>query len=124
MPSRVLPYYGTAFGFAFGGLYASSYSASFGWSSEAYGPVYPTEGAEESGSLRLLVEPKTAQVYVDGHYVGVIDDFDGMFEHLDLDVGPHHIELRESGYDALVVDVIIQPHHKTTYRGNLLPVQR
>ena len=69
----------------------------------------------------LQVAPKDAQVYVDGYYAGTVDDFDGHFQHLDLSPQLHHVEIRAPGYQPLVFDVVIQPHHKTNYRGKLLP---
>jgi PEGA domain-containing protein len=71
------------------------------------------------GSIRLNVEPRNGDVYVDGYYAGIVDDFDGHFQHLDLTAGPHHIEISAPGYETLVVDVTIQPHHKIEYRGAL-----
>lgn len=34
------------------------------------------------GDVKLQVTPKQAEVYVDGFYAGVADDFDGAFKHL------------------------------------------
>jgi hypothetical protein len=59
---------------------------------------------------------------VDGYYVGIVDDFDGHFQHLNLTAGPHHIDVRAPGYDAFGIDVTIQPHHTTEYRNRLQPV--
>ena len=56
---------------------------------------------------------------MDGDYVGLVDDFDGVFHHLNLSPGPHHIDVRAPGYDAFGVDVIIQRHHTTEYRGQV-----
>ena len=60
-----------------------------------------------------------ASVYVDGYYVGVVDDFDGVFQRLRLEPGPHHLEIRLAEYDDLSVDVMIHPDQTTTYRGDL-----
>ena len=38
--------------------------------------------------LRVLVEPSETRVYVDGYYAGVADDFDGIFQRLNLSPGP------------------------------------
>jgi hypothetical protein len=34
------------------------------------------------GEVKLQVTPKQAEVYVDGFYAGLVDDFDGTFKHL------------------------------------------
>lgn len=50
------------------------------------------------GSLRLLVDPPETQVYVDGYYAGVVDDFDGIFQRLHVRPGRHEITLKLEGY--------------------------
>ena len=74
-----------------------------------------------SGGLRLTMGPKDAQVFVDGYYAGVVDDFDGAFQHVNLRAGPHHVEIRGLGFDPLDFDVYIVDRHTTTYRGTLTP---
>ena len=34
---------------------------------------------ERRGSLKLKIKPREAEVYVDGYFVGIVDDFDGIF---------------------------------------------
>jgi hypothetical protein len=80
---------------------------------------YPFEIDGPTGGLRLKVEPRQAQVYVDGYYAGIVDDFNGHFQHLDMTAGPHHVEIRAPGYEPLAFDVTIQTHHTTEYRGAL-----
>jgi hypothetical protein len=71
--------------------------------------------------VRLDVSPRDAQVYVDSHYAGVVDDFDGIFQHLTLRPGPHLIELRKTGYRALAVEMNLYPGQSVTYRRTLEP---
>ena len=52
------------------------------------------------GGVQIKDAPKHAQVFADGYYAGTVDDFDGMFQHLDLDAGAHHIEIRAQGQTA------------------------
>jgi hypothetical protein len=79
----------------------------------------PFESDGPTGGLRLKVEPKQAQVYVDGYYAGIVNDFNGLLQHLDLTLGPHHVEIRAPGYQPLAFDVLIQPRHTIEYRGAL-----
>lgn len=58
-------------------------------------------------------------MYVDGYYVGIVDDFDGVLQQLRLDVGPHHVEVRAPEHESLVLDVQIQFDRTTTFRGEL-----
>ena len=104
----------------------------FGYSGYGYAPgpglPYPGSGygsdpfdrVGPTGGIRLNVEPRFADVYVDGYYAGIVDDFDGHFQHLDLVPGPHHIEITAPGFQPLQIDVTIQPHHRVEYRGTLL----
>jgi len=74
-----------------------------------------------TGILRLDVQPRgVLQVYVDGYYVGMPDDFNG---ELELMEGPHRIEIRAPGYETLAFDVRIAPHRSVTYRGALKPAE-
>jgi hypothetical protein len=72
------------------------------------------------GSLRIVDAPRDAQVFVDGYYAGVVDDYDGIFQHLNLEGGPHHIEI-EIDPDAPLIefDVRIIPGDTVTYRAVL-----
>ena len=98
--------------------YGSPFYGGLTWNSYGYLPGADSD-AEATGSLRLHVEPRTAQVFVDGYYVGIVDDFDGHFQHLDLTPGAHRIEIRATDYAPLIFDVAIQPHHTVDYRGAL-----
>ena len=84
---------------------------------------YPSYGSSYSvpfdGELRLKVKPRDAQVFVDGYYVGIVDDFDGVFQRLHLPSGPHRIEVRAPGYETLAFDVQIRFDETTKYEGEL-----
>ena len=88
----------------------------------AYGtalvPQPPLEGAPVGG-LQLDIDPRGAQVYVDGAYAGVVEDFSGYFHHLDLTAGPHAIAIVAPDYDPLLLQVIVTPGLTTTQRGTL-----
>jgi PEGA domain len=62
----------------------------------AYG-YYPRFAGPEA-DVRVLVKPNNAEVYVDGYYAGIVDDFDGIFQRLRLPPGEHEITLRLDGY--------------------------
>ena len=78
-------------------------------------------GDWETASVRLDVSPKDAKVYVDGYYAGVVDDFDGVFQHLTLKAGPHLVEIRKTGYTALAVELNLYPGESITYRRTMEP---
>jgi hypothetical protein len=83
-----------------GGFYSPYYDPFFygqyGYPIRPYGYGYRTY--EPEASVRLEVKPKEAEVYVDGYYAGIVDDFDGTFQRLRVAPGEHEIELWLDGY--------------------------
>jgi len=65
------------------------------------------------------VKPDNASVYVDGGYVGLVNEYNGVFHKLHLDGGNHRVEIQASGYETLTFHVRIEPDHTETYRGQL-----
>jgi len=102
----------------FGSFYSASVPIDVAGDVSAFSP-FATSGP--SGGLRLQTGEKDAQVFVDGYYAGVVDDFDGPFQHVNLRPGPHHVEIRAFGFDPLGFDVYIVERHTTSYRGTLTP---
>ena len=79
----------------------------------------PPNDSAPTGGLQLDVEPRRALVYVDGWLVGVVDQFSGYYQHLDLPARSHRIEFVAPDYDPLTVAVMVTPGRTTTYRGAL-----
>jgi hypothetical protein len=71
------------------------------------------------GGLRIESSPGSAQVYIDGFYVGSADDFGISGRPLDLDEGPHRVELRAGGYATMNFDISISANQTMRYRGDL-----
>jgi PEGA domain-containing protein len=84
--------------------------------SEAYGP--PLEGAP-AGGVQLDIDPRRAQVFVDGTYVGLVGDFSGYYHHLELPAGPHDIAVVSPGYEPLNLHVLVAPGATLTHRATL-----
>ena len=61
----------------------------------------------EQGNLKLKVKPRTAKVYVDGYFVGTVDEFDGSFQKLALNTGRHKVEVKADGFETAEFDVLI-----------------
>ena len=99
-----------SFGVGFGvpyvhvGFYGSPfvYNPWYAYPAAQWGPYpypYPYPYYSDPGtSLRLEVKPKEAEVYVDGFYAGIVDDFDGTFQRLHVPPGEHEITLYLDGY--------------------------
>jgi hypothetical protein len=75
-----------------------------------------------SGSLELAVEPRSADVYVDGFYVGTVDDVtqNGLL----LRAGRHWVDFRAEGYETLTIPVGIAAGQAIRYRGQLAAVRQ
>jgi hypothetical protein len=78
----------------------------------------PLEGAPVGG-LQLDIDPRRAQVFVDGSYAGVVEEFSGYFHHLELPAGAHDISIVETGYEPLSFHVIVSPGATLTQRATL-----
>jgi hypothetical protein len=73
-------------------------------------PPYAYAGVPDLfGSLRLQVEPKTAEVFIDGHFAGTVDDFDGFFQRLRVEPGEHELELYSPGHRSVRQQIYLQP---------------
>ena len=104
-----------------GGRYYSPYyyGIGYGYGYPYYGGGYYGGSYSYTGSVRLKVKPRAAEVLVDGYYVGTVDDFDGTFQSLKLETGPASIEIRADGYESLQLQVRILPDETITYEGDL-----
>jgi hypothetical protein len=79
-------------------------------------PISP-EQRPSTGMLWMDIEPAGDwQLFVDGFYVGTTSEFRSGLE---LDAGPHAIEIRAAGYDTLRFAVNISASRSMTYRDTL-----
>jgi hypothetical protein len=82
----------------YGGFYGSPFFYDPWYGYPPYGPYpYGYYGYPEA-SVHVEVTPKNAEVYVDGYYAGVVDDFDGAFQRLRVEPGEHEIEIYADGF--------------------------
>jgi hypothetical protein len=110
--------YSYGLGYYYGYPYGYSYGYG-GYPAYGYGSPYPGYGARLSGGVRLAVAERDAEVYVDGYYAGVVDDFDGAMQRVELEPGPHHIEIRAVDLEPVSFDVNVDPGRTITYRASL-----
>jgi hypothetical protein len=109
-------YWGSWWPYSSWGWYGGYYGYPWGWGGGA--TVYHSV-ERESGSLRVLVDPSEARVYVDGYYAGTVDDFDGLFQRLSLAPGRHEIALKLEGYKTHRVKVYVTPDTTTKLNYDL-----
>jgi len=94
--------------FWFDPWYGYAYDPQYPWGPYGY-PPYRAYRVDPGASLRLEVKPKEAEVYVDGYYAGIVDDFDGTFQRLSVTPGEHDIELYLDGYRTVHQKVYVSP---------------
>jgi hypothetical protein len=102
----------------------NGYGYGYGYGPAIYAPYggYPTYPYPHiAGAVRLKIRPRDAQVFVDGRYAGLVDDFDGTFQSLKLEAGGHKIEVRMPGFEDLAIDVHVQPGRTLTLEEVLQP---
>lgn len=121
------PYYLYGYGaFGLGSFYYDPFwwGYPYGGYGYPYGGYYDRDELQDGvkGGLKLKVSPEDAEVHVDGYYVGRVDEFNGVFQRLNLLAGPHRLEIRAPGYETLTVDVQVQPRETISYHGALQPL--
>jgi len=83
-------------------------------------PVVVGPGSSYYGGVSLEFTPGDAAVFVDGNYAGIVEDFDGTRQPLNLAAGTHRVELQAPDYEPLTFDVTVQPGQVVPYRGDML----
>ena len=94
--------------FWFDPWYGFAYGYQYPWGPYGY-PPYRAYRVDPGASVRLEVKPKEAEVYVDGFYAGIVDDFNGTFQRLSVTPGEHEIELWLDGYRTVQQKVYLTP---------------
>ena len=84
-----------------------------------YGFPVENPGGEEIGYLLPQVTPGTAEVVVDGEYLGTVDDLRRTGVGQELQPGPHRLELRAPGYEPVTAGVRIAADETLFYRRDL-----
>lgn len=107
------PYYYGAYGYP----YWHGYYGPWG-----YPYPYQYYYDDNHASVRVQASPREAQVYVDGYFVGIVDDFDGTFQRLRVPPGGHEITLHLQGYRNASQKIYLQPHATYHLKTRLEPL--
>ena len=94
-------------------LSLTSMSSAQPWGLYSYPYPYPYRAymVDPGAAMRLEVTPNQAEVYVDGYYAGIVDDFDGTFQRLRARPGPHEIVLYLDGYRTVRQQLYLTPRN-------------
>ena len=119
--------YYPGFYFGLGGFYGPYYYSPWFYSSFYWGaPYYPYGYYFDYGpggaSLKVEVKPKTAEVYVDGHLAGIVDQFDGMFQSLSVEPGGHEITVYQEGFRSIRQQLYLGAGSTVRMKGALEPL--
>ena len=98
--------------FYYPGFYYSAFGGPFGWYGYPWGPWGPYPGYgyyDPSSSARILGAPPEAEVYVDGYYAGLVDDFDGTFQRLHVPPGAHDVLIYLEGFRSTKQSILFRP---------------
>ncbi len=123
-------YYGgyyPGFYFGLGAFYGPYYYSPWFYSSYYYGaPYYPYGYWYDYGpggaSLKVEVKPTNAEVYVDGHLAGIVDQFDGMFQSLSVEPGGHEITVYLDGFRSIRQQLYLSAGSTYRIKGALEPL--
>ena len=96
---------------AFGSTAAHAAPAAGQWSYPQYAPP--------DASVRFEVKPKQAEVFVDGFYAGLVDEFSGTFQRLRLPPGGHEIAVYMAGYHTFRQKVYLTPDNTLKIKHEL-----
>lgn len=82
----------------------------------------PVEQAPVMGRLVLDVQPASAQIYADGYYIGMSEDFSAARGGGMLEAGTHRLDVSADGFEPQAVDLRLSPGQPVTYRATLKPL--
>ena len=124
-PSSPYPYpYGSAYPNAY--VYPNAYAYPNTYAYPSTYPstyTYPSYAYDSPASARLLITPPNAEVYVDGRFVGLVDEFDGSSQRLTIESGRHDIQVALQGYRPLTQRVMFSRGSTLTISGALQPLR-
>jgi hypothetical protein len=94
----------------------------FGYYPFSLGLSWVSGPPDPRGSLRTEVFPKQTEVFIDGYYAGLVDDFDGSFQKLRLNPGPHTVTLYLEGHRLYEESVYSTPGSAIKIRHEMEPL--
>jgi len=79
-----------------------------------------TPSGDATGELKISATPSRAVVFVDGQFVGHVDEFDGIGKALLLTTGQHRVKIALPGYLPFETTADLRPHQKLKIQTDLV----
>jgi hypothetical protein len=118
-PSFYRPYYRPIYrAYYFDPFFYGPYYRPFYWYPYAAGYAQFDGGS----AVRVQVMPRDTEVYIDNYYAGTVDDFDGFFQRLHIEPGPHDVTLYRDGYRTARQRIYVQSSGTFRLRYNMVPL--
>jgi hypothetical protein len=114
------PYFYSSFYWGWGGFGYYPYGG-YPWGYYPYGGYY-RPWYDDLGALRVEVKPRDAQVYVDGYFAGLVDDFDGISQRLRAKPGEHQIDVYMPGFQTFSEKMLFRPGQTLKIKTTLQPL--
>jgi hypothetical protein len=83
------------------------------WRAESY--------QSDSGALDFDVSPERAEIYIDGRFVGIADDYDGFPEYLWLPRGTYDVVIYLEGFETIRRDFRVTPGEVIDIEDTMVP---
>jgi hypothetical protein len=108
-------------GFYSGPWYGPYFYSPWFYSSVWWYPPYasPYYYGSFGANVKIQVQPKSAEVYVDGYLAGIVDQFDGMFQDLRVEPGTREITIYQEGYKSIVQRLYLSGGNSYKIKGAL-----
>jgi PEGA domain-containing protein len=94
-----------------------------GYSPSGAGSYPPGAGSidvqTDMGGLSFEITPSTAQIYIDGTYMGTVGQFTPQSQPLGVKAGHHQIEIRADGFRTMQFDADIIAGQVLPYQGDM-----
>ena len=103
---------------------ATTSTAQWGPYPYPYPSPYPYRyyNVDPGAAMRIEVTPHEAEVYLDGYYAGIVDDFNGTFQRLRARPGPHEMVLYLDGYRAVHQKLYLTPKNTIKVKYTMEPL--
>jgi PEGA domain-containing protein len=72
-----------------------------------------------TATVKIVVNPNRAAVFVDGQFVGHVGEFDGAHQGMLVAPGPHKIKVALPGYETFETEIMAQGNQKVEVKTDL-----